>query len=811
MEDYLQDYSDEETYNLLGSDSTSSVTKNSGQENILRRIVRLLCESSHTLSPDDHVDVFSAQQLAIIDKYVVTSAPEYQIWNFIFHPDVKQDNATRLKNATECLLKYPHSMHAVGPLGALPMHLAAIIDTDFLKDLFWAMIDLDEGLRSQDRTDLISQLSARTGRPPEDIAARLPPQQEWTAMHPLRLILRPYHSDDPTDDVFHGENLLHIAIVLRRMMLRPDQDPEPSLAFTRALLDRAPELMVGRVSGSFFEPGKPCYFGSTPLHFAVATNQPDIAHLILERAPIHARFHERSLTGVPGHRDHPECAIGSDARMCVQRLRMLHELDHWGNNVLHVIVWRSDPNNRGRGTLIGMWDWVVAMETQLRRAVYAETHVPPMMRLDRSLNRDRMTPLVLAADLGRRNLFLHIIRKDSIVNWRFGPLVCRSYALDWLDQTHPDAPDAPTALKRLVDKGSDPNIKRFFGIGMIQRILNRKWNYYARHIFHVRLIATLLYAMVMIVLAIAENVIAPDATPPPSPATRAHAHTTAIVCKALLLLGAILQFAKEVRQVLDGGLWGYITDTGAAFMENLCNWIFFFFFLCTAICEVLHAPTALTHACMALTVLAVFAYFFFFCLGFQLTGAYVVMIGRMLMTDLARFSLAFLVVVLCFGSAFHILFRSASLFDFGLTLRDTFLLALGQIDPNQFFVKVHTPWFCTSIMILYIMIVNILLMNLLIATMAQTYASMLPEGRLTWLVERARITETLIQEFNPTPTRLYYVCQTPTPDDGLPPDVDPSRWARRPYLLVLDSLRDDEATLCEEDKQRLRGEEKETE
>ncbi|TMW67317.1 hypothetical protein Poli38472_012433 [Pythium oligandrum] len=59
---------------------------------------------------------------------------------------------------------------------------------------------------------------------------------------------------------YEGENILHIAIVQRRRGL------------ARWLLQHVPELINAETIGKFFRPSKTCYFGGSPLLFALSSN-----------------------------------------------------------------------------------------------------------------------------------------------------------------------------------------------------------------------------------------------------------------------------------------------------------------------------------------------------------------------------------------------------------------------------------------------------------------------------------------------------------------------------------------------------------
>lgn len=73
------------------------------------------------------------------------------------------------------------------------------------------------------------------------------------------------------EEEYHGENILHIAIVNKRFER------------VKYIVDRAPELMFGRADGKSFRSGQPCYFGEYPLFFAVCTNQKSLVQYLVDK------------------------------------------------------------------------------------------------------------------------------------------------------------------------------------------------------------------------------------------------------------------------------------------------------------------------------------------------------------------------------------------------------------------------------------------------------------------------------------------------------------------------------------------------
>ncbi|CAK0839578.1 unnamed protein product [Prorocentrum cordatum] len=134
------------------------------------------------------------------------------------------------------------------------------------EDPFWSLV------RTGDAEGIFGEVRAR----PEVLCERGPEGE--TPLHMLvlyrhfevaRALAGRYPNlilDQYTGENYKGENCVHIAIV------------HHSLDFLRFLLETSQKhgsirkLLSARATGLFFARGQPCYYGETPLGFAVSTN-----------------------------------------------------------------------------------------------------------------------------------------------------------------------------------------------------------------------------------------------------------------------------------------------------------------------------------------------------------------------------------------------------------------------------------------------------------------------------------------------------------------------------------------------------------
>lgn len=121
---------------------------------------------------------------------------------------------------------------------------------------------------------------------------------------------------------YDGENILHIAIVHRQAVL------------VTWLLAQAPELIHAETTGRFFRPRKACYFGGSPLLFALSSNQVSVALDILAAA---------ATTPLPASAaKDTNGASARPARVCPET--SIFMCDRFGNNALHMAVIHDLPN-----------------------------------------------------------------------------------------------------------------------------------------------------------------------------------------------------------------------------------------------------------------------------------------------------------------------------------------------------------------------------------------------------------------------------------------------------------------------------------
>jgi hypothetical protein len=193
-----------------------------------------------------------------------------------------------------------------------------------------------------------------------------------------------------THALYHGENVLHIAIIRKvgmRIIKTIVESPEG-----RVLLEQPAD-------GAFFKDprrsdGCCSILGEYPLCFAACTNQMEVFEYLLKQ--------------------------GANSKVCTSEK----------NNLLHLLVLNTNPSlppstssPDARCVYLEIYD---SIEDHLRElGIYDH--------LRSAHNAAGHTPLSLAAARGSEAMFEHLFRKELSVTWTYGPAVCRRLYLAGID------------------------------------------------------------------------------------------------------------------------------------------------------------------------------------------------------------------------------------------------------------------------------------------------------------------------------------------------------------------------------------------
>jgi len=171
---------------------------------------------------------------------------------------------------------------------------------------------------------------------------------------------------------------------------------------------------------------------------------------------------------------------------------------------------------------------------------------------------------------------------------------------------------------------------------------------------------------------------------------------------------------------------------------------------------------------LCLTSLFLSLYIYFFFLGIYLTGPFIVMVQKMIRTDVARWLLIFVVLVLCFTNALFALQFHGNDSDIPIVgidgwfymLNHNFQILTGGFETDVITAASHVPYVSTVLAIVYAIIVVILLLNILIAMMNKTFEDVWSSASIRWILERGKIVHSIQSEMSDiynNPNARYWV------------------------------------------------------
>uniref|UniRef100_A0A673CZ38 Transient receptor potential cation channel, subfamily V, member 4 n=1 Tax=Sphaeramia orbicularis TaxID=375764 RepID=A0A673CZ38_9TELE len=484
----------------------------------------------------------------------------------------------------------------------------------------------------------------------------------------------------PFRDVYYrGQTALHIAIERRCKQ------------YVQLLVEQGADVHA-QARGRFFQPkdeGGYFYFGELPLSLAACTNQPDIVHYLTENA------HKKAD---------------------------LRRQDSRGNTVLHALVHIADNTKDNTRFLTKMYDLLLIKSAKLY----------PDCSLETVLNNDGMSPLMMAAKLGKIGVFQHIIRREikdeevrhlsrKFKDWAYGPVYSSLYDLSSLDTCG----EEPSVLEILVYNSRNENRHEMLAVEPINELLRAKWQKFAAVTFYISVVS---YLITMIIFTLVAYYHPTHGTPP-------YPYTTST--DYLRMTGEIVTLAS--------GIFFFLT--------NVSPW---------AVLPVLTAQSSALYlsGIQAYVSVMVFALVLgwmntlYFTRGLKLTGTYSIMIQKILFKDLFRFLLVYVLFMIGYASALVSLLTvcppPGTVCDgecptypfcrdpdtFSTFLLDLFKLTIGMGELDM----IHSAQYPAVFLILlvtYIILTFVLLLNMLIALMGETVGQVSKESKKIWKLQWA--------------------------------------------------------------------------
>ncbi|KAM9320339.1 transient receptor potential cation channel subfamily V member 3-like [Gastrophryne carolinensis] len=489
-----------------------------------------------------------------------------------------------------------------------------------------------------------------------------------------------------TEENYNGQTALHIAIERRQ------------LEIVKYLLDKGADVNVC-ARGCFFNPENKYdgfYFGETPLALAACTNQPKIVDMLMEN----------SQTNVTRQ-------------------------DSLGNTVLHALVSIADDSEAHNTFIIDMYEKIL--------------YKCKDKNLERIQNKEDLSPMQLAAKRGKLKVLKYILSREikekktannglsrRFTDWAYGPVSSCLYDIENVDTSSDNS-----VLEIVVYNHHTKNRHELLALEPLKTLLELKWQKFARNMFFMSFLLTFTYNLVFSLLYYQSrrerdlrflNI----------------AGTSGI----LELLGLLFILIWATFLIIQEGVaifWLRPYDLRSVFSDAWFHVLFFIqavFVIVSTFTFVLGVQESLIFVVLAMAL--GWTNMMYYTRGFKSLGIYSVMIQQVILKDVLKFLLVYVLYLCGFGVALASLmehcsnnepcrgynsFRTAIIELFKLTI------GLGNLEMQQ---RSRYPILFLLLLITYVILTFVLLLNMLIALMGQTVDNISKESTNIWRLQRAR-------------------------------------------------------------------------
>ncbi|XP_007125527.1 transient receptor potential cation channel subfamily V member 3 isoform X2 [Physeter macrocephalus] len=490
-----------------------------------------------------------------------------------------------------------------------------------------------------------------------------------------------------TEEAYEGQTALNIAIERRQGDI------------TAVLIEAGADVNA-HAKGVFFNPKyqhEGFYFGETPLALAACTNQPEIVQLLM---------------------DNKQTDITSQ--------------DSRGNNILHALVTVAEDFKTQNDFVNHMYDMIL-----LRSGNW---------ELETMRNNDGLTPLQLAAKMGKAEILKYILSREikekrlrslsrKFTDWAYGPVSSSLY-----DLTNVDTMTDNSVLKIIVYNTNIDNRHDMLTLEPLHTLLHMKWKKFARYMFFLSFCSYFFYN---ITLTFISYYLPREEEALPRPL----ALTYKMGC--LQLLGSMFVLIWATCISVKEGIAIFLLRPSD--LQSILSdaWFHFVFFV-QAVLVVLSVFLYLFGykeylACFVLAMALGWANMLYYTRGFQSMGMYSVMIQKVILHDVLKFLFVYIVFLLGFGVALASLIEKRSKVNedyssygsFNDTVLELFKLTIGlgdlKIQQNSKY-----PILFLFLLITYVTLTFVLLLNMLIALMGETVENISKESERIWRLQRAR-------------------------------------------------------------------------
>uniref|UniRef100_A0ACB8ECJ1 Transient receptor putative cation channel sub V member 1 n=1 Tax=Sphaerodactylus townsendi TaxID=933632 RepID=A0ACB8ECJ1_9SAUR len=519
--------------------------------------------------------------------------------------------------------------------------------------------------------------------------------------------LREFVNSEYKDSYYKGQTALHIAIERRNIYL------------VKLLVENGADVHA-RAHGEFFQKtkGRPgFYFGELPLSLAACTNQLNIVKYLLEN-PYHP------------------------ADIAAQ--------DSMGNTVLHALVEVADDTEDNTKFVTKMYNDILILGAKMN----------PTLKLEEITNRRGLAPLTLAAKTGKIRIFAYILRREikepecrhlsrKFTEWAYGPVHSSLYDLSGIDTC-----ERNSVLEILAYSNETPNRHEMLLVEPLNRLLQDKWDRFVKHLFYFNFLIYASHVMILTVAAYYRPT--KKGEKPPFALNNTTGEYVRSTGEVLSILGGAYFFFRGIKyfQQRRPSLKALVTDSHSEVLFFTHSILLLGAALLYFLGQELYVAFVVFALAMGWTNLL------YYTRGFQQMGIYSVMLEKMMMRDLLRFIVVYLLFHLGFSTAVVTLIEdgeegqelnqshciqcgkrprsSVAYNNLYYTCLELFKFTIGMGDLEFTENYRFKPVF-VLLLVIYVILTYILLLNMLIALMGETVNKIAQESKSIWKLQELEV------------------------------------------------------------------------
>ncbi|RVE65197.1 hypothetical protein OJAV_G00133050 [Oryzias javanicus] len=508
-----------------------------------------------------------------------------------------------------------------------------------------------------------------------------------------------------TDPCYKGQTALHVAIERR------------SLELVKLLVQKGADVQA-KANGTFFQNNGKLgfYFGELPLSLAACTNQPDIVSFLMENP---------------------------------DRRADLTDKDSQGNTVLHVLIIVADDSNETTEMISKIYDDILVKHNKIEKN--------SQIHLEDIENNQGLTPLKLAAKLGKIGLFRHMLNREfmdeetrplsrKFTECVYGPVHSSLYDISSIDTS-----ESNSVLEIIVYGNNIPNRPEMIKLEPLRSLLQDKWERFAAKQFLLNFLFYLIYLSIFTTVAFYRK-----EGQPPFPVENHPSDYLRCVGELISVFGAVRFFYKAITIFHKNP-----PKLQLLFTDGVSEILFFLQAALLLCCTLLYFCGCKEYVSLLVLSLALaWINVLYYTRGSKQLGMYHVMMQRMVLGDLFHFLFVYCVLLFGFSAAVvtlmdnsptvhddahprgrssfveTVLCEKPSYNDIGFTTLELFKFTIGMGDL-EFTDQVQYKEVFHILLICYIILTYILMLNMLIALMGNTVERISEQSETIWNLQRA--------------------------------------------------------------------------